>query len=77
MTTRKWWAQNPPRPANLCCDDFWQAMQVRTDNEGYGSLISFWDGEFHIGGNLPSISVCPWCGSTPKPPARSAEGAGS
>ena len=63
-----WWKCQPPRPPSLCCNPFWQAMQTGTDNESYGALVAYWDGEFHIGCNLPAITACPWCGGSPKAP---------
>ncbi len=44
-----------------CCDDFKRAQGYGTDNEGYGSLLSQYNGEWNIGCGLSSITVCPWC----------------
>ncbi len=74
MPRKNWWNVNPPRPATLCCNDFWQAMQTGTDNEGYGSLVSYYGRAFHIGsGNLPEIAMCPWCGGKPTAPPEHAD----
>jgi hypothetical protein len=38
----------------VCCDAFGAAMEVCTDNEGYGRLISEYCGGFWIGTPVPS-----------------------
>ena len=47
-----------------CCSDFRKAMEVGTDNEGYGRLIYTDDPPwpFRMGCDLPPLDFCPWCG---------------
>ena len=47
-----------------CCDAWEKAHESCTDNEGYGALIfSSFDGEEHMGVDLPRVKFCPWCGA--------------
>lgn len=46
---------------DVCCDDFFNAMQVGTDNEGYGCLINYYDNKFEIG-TVGNFKFCPFCG---------------
>ena len=45
-----------------CCDDFAEAFQSGTDNEGYGSLMDGYDGIITAGSIERRIKFCPWCG---------------
>lgn len=48
----------------FCCENFKQAGQSGTDNEGYGPLLrEAPDGAYEIGCDLLSIRFCPWCGA--------------
>jgi hypothetical protein len=51
-----------PIPTELCCENFVKAFQYETDNEGYGSLFDFDNGNIITGLDLPPIEYCPWCG---------------
>lgn len=42
------------------------AFQSGTDNEAYGALARFWDGDVHMGCDLPPVAYCPWCGKETK-----------
>jgi len=46
------------------CQAFNDAQLAGTDNEAYGALIRFWDGEWKAGCDLPPITFCPWCGKS-------------
>jgi hypothetical protein len=49
---------------NECCKTWADAHESGTDNEFYGSLIhDSEDGSSHMGGDLPDIKYCPWCGA--------------
>jgi hypothetical protein len=57
--------------AITCCMSMIKAQEDETDHESYGALISYmslesnsWpDGDgFYLGGALPKINFCPWCG---------------
>lgn len=46
-----------------CCMAMIQAQQSGTDNEAYGSAVSYSvEGIAEIGCQLPPITFCPWCG---------------
>lgn len=48
----------------VCCSDFAAATERGTDNEGYGAVISPWDGDsWMIGSYLSPAVYCPWCGT--------------
>lgn len=50
------------QPLDTCCQQFANALEVGTDNEGYSALIRCgWD-RYHIGCELDPLSYCPWCG---------------
>jgi hypothetical protein len=67
-------SQPPQSPQTNCtCDAFKIAQCKGTDNEMYGSLISFWSGEYHTGCDVPTIQFCPWCGKKPQPPTKGEE----
>lgn len=46
----------------FCCDAFKKADMHNTDNEGYGPLFEFDEGEWRVGSKLPAPIFCPWCG---------------
>ena len=46
-----------------CCFPMIDAQQAGTDNEAYGSLVSYsLEGIAEMGCDLPPITFCPWCG---------------
>ena len=49
---------------DVCCQQFADAMQAGTDNEGYGSLIYIVDDSlaWALGDGLQRPHHCPWCG---------------
>lgn len=47
--------------AIVCCQKFADALENGTDNEGYGSLITYLQGVWHVSDELPPIKYCPWC----------------
>ena len=52
------------QPATVCCQDFAQALESGSDNEGYGPLIQFYGDGWHMGGGpLGPFEWCPWCGT--------------
>ncbi len=54
----------PERQATICCQRFADALEKGTDNEGYGSLISYeHGGVWTVSDELPPIKHCPWCGT--------------
>ena len=50
-----------------CCDDWRDAKQSGTDNDGYGRLIMVIGGEAMMGCGLPHVAFCPWCGADKRP----------
>lgn len=52
-------------PKQPCCDQWAKAHELCTDNEGYGTLVRYFDGAAFIGIETESVKFCPWCG-TPK-----------
>ncbi len=56
------WIKPEDRPPP-CCDSMEKAQEHGTDNEGYGSLLHFYERTgWSIGCDLPSPVHCPWCG---------------
>ena len=47
-----------------CCEFWDKAHRKQTDNECYGSLVSYDEkSASYIGDSLPPVKFCPWCAS--------------
>lgn len=56
------WQERGYVQVDVCCDNFAEATNSGTDNEGYGRLISKPFDKWKMGQDLPDIKYCPWCG---------------